>query len=182
MRLLARACLAALFAAAFGLCSAEPAVSAKPPSEEEVKAAVVFNILQFVKWPESPAGQGQPLVLCAPDADGVARHLPQYAGSPLHDGTLVFRTLGRRLDGLATCQAVFIPAGSPYLVLQVSAATQGKPVLVIAEGSGALQQGAGMAVSLAGSRVAIDVDLAALNAAGLNVSSKLLRLARTVIK
>jgi hypothetical protein len=182
MRLVARASFVALCAGAFGLCSADPAVSAKPSSEEEVKAAVVFNILQFVKWPENPAGAGQPLVLCAPDAEGVARHLPQYAGASLHDSTVAIRTLNRRLDGLAACQAVFVPAGSPYLVLQISAATQGKPVLVIAEGSGALQQGAGMAVSLAGGRVAIDVDLAAVNASGLNVSSKLLRLARTVIK
>lgn len=172
--------LLAVWCAGAALCHAEPPAS--PPTEEEVKAAVVFNILQFVKWPAGALAPGQPVVLCASEASGVGKSLARYGGTRLlHDGLVAYKVLNRRFDGLESCHAVFVPAGSPYAVLQVSAASQEKPILVVAEGN-ALQQGAGMAVTLVGSHVAIDVDLVATNAAGLIVSSKLLRLARTVIK
>jgi hypothetical protein len=173
-----------LMLAALGSCAALCAApsTAAAPSEEEVKAAVAFNILQFVKWPASALPPGQPLALCAPEASGAAKLLARYNGAHVGDTTLSFRLLNRRLDGLDGCQAVFVEAGDPYAVLRVSAATHGKPILFVAEGDRALEQGAGMGVSLAGSHVVIDVDLTILNASGLVVSSKLLRLARTVIK
>jgi len=161
-------------------CSAISSASAAP-SEEEIKAEVAFNLLRFVKWPAATMPAGQPLALCALDG-GIAKRLARFDGSPVNGTNLVFKLINRHLDGLGECQALFIAAGDPYAVLRVSAATHGKPILLIAEGDRALEQGAGMAVSLSGSRVVIDVDLMALNAAGLVVSSKLLRLARTVIK
>ncbi len=151
-------------------------------SEEEVKAGVAFNLLQFVKWPAAALAAGQPLTLCAPESSGISKLLARYNGARIGDTTLVFKALNRHLDGLDGCQALFVAAGDPYAVLRASAATQGKPVLLIAEGDRALEQGAGMGVSLAGSHVVIDIDLTALNASGLVVSSKLLRLARTVIR
>lgn len=173
-----------LLVAAVGSCVALGAASsaAAAPSEEEVKAAVAFNILQFVKWPASVLPPGQPLALCAPESSGAAKLLARYNGERIADTTLSFRTLNRHLDGLGECQAVFVEAGDPYAILRVSAAIHGKAILFVAEGDRAIEQGAGIAVSLAGGHVVIDVDLTALNASGLVVSSKLLRLARTVIK
>lgn len=162
-------------------CSAISSAAAAP-TEEEVKAEVAFNILRFVKWPPDSLPAGQPLALCALESSSIGKRLARFDGSAINGNNLAFRLLNRHLDGLADCQAIFVAAGDPYAVLRLSAATQGKPILLIAEGDRALEQGAGMGVSLSGSRVVIDVDLAALNASGLVVSSKLLRLARTVIK
>lgn len=152
------------------------------PSAEDVKAAVVFNILQFVAWPSSAFPPGHPLTLCVPEASGTAKGLLRYEGARIQGASLSVRVLDRRLDAVGECQALFVPAGDPYLVLRASAAIQGKPVLLIAEGDRALEQGAGMGVSLSGNHVVIDVDLSPMNATGLVVSSKLLRLARTVLK
>jgi hypothetical protein len=173
-------CRTWLLAAFIGCAAAQPAAAA--PSEEDIKAAVVFNILQFVVWPAAAFPPGQPLTLCAADSGGTAKGLARYDGMRVQGASLSFRSLDRHLDGLEKCQALFVEAGDPYAVLRISAATRGKPILLVAEGDGVLAQGAGMAVSLAGSHVVIDVDLTVLNASGLVVSSKLLRLARTVIK
>ncbi|HEX8962878.1 MAG TPA: YfiR family protein [Rhodocyclaceae bacterium] len=173
--------LLAVLAACAALCGVGQATAGQP-SEEEVKAAVAFNLLQFVKWPAAALAPGQPLVLCAPESSGISRLLARYGGTRINDTTLVVKLLNRHLDGLDACQAMFVAAGDPYAVLRASAATQGKPILLIAEGDRAIEQGAGMGVSLAGSHVVLDVDLAALTASGLVVSSKLLRLARTVIR
>ncbi|HEX8989717.1 MAG TPA: YfiR family protein [Rhodocyclaceae bacterium] len=172
--------LALLLATLAAAMAAHPAAAA--PSEEEVKAAVAYNILQFVVWPAAVFPPGQPLTLCVPETSGTAKGLARYEGMRVQGASLSFRVLGRHLDGLAACRAVFVPAGDPYAVLRISAATHGKPVLLIAEGDRVLEQGAGMGISLSGNHVVIDVDLTTLNAAGLVVSSKLLRLARTVVR
>jgi hypothetical protein len=151
-------------------------------TEDEVKAEVAFNILKFVRWPAASLSPGQPLALCVAESSGTAKLLAHYAGARVGDANLSFKLVNRHLDGLEECQAVFVAAGDPYALLRISAATQGKAILLLAEGDRALQQGAGIGISLAGNHVVIDVDLSSLNAAGLVVSSKLLRLARTVIK
>ncbi len=171
-----------LLAALVGGTAAWTPLRAAAPSEEEVKAAVAVNVLQFVKWPAGAPAAGRPLTLCAAESGGIAKLLARFGGTRIGDATLAFKFLDRRLDGIDECQAIFVAAGDPYAVLRVSAATHGKPILLVAEGDRALEQGAGVAVSLAGSHVVIDVDLAGLNSAGFTVSSKLLRLARTVIK
>jgi hypothetical protein len=171
--------LATLFACAL-LGGASMRVFAS--SEEDIKAGVAFNLLQFVRWPMAALPAGQPLTLCAAESGGIAKLLARYNGTRVNETTLAVRLLNRHYDGLDECQALFVSAGDPYAVLRAAAATHGKPILLIAEGDRVLEQGAGMALSLAGSHVVIDVDLASLNASGLVVSSKLLRLARTVIK
>lgn len=176
-----RTLLAALCAGA-SLCRAEPPPAGGPPTERELKAAVAFNILQFVTWPAAALPADRSLVLCVPEAGESARFLARYHGMRVREGQLSVRQLDRRLDGLGECQAVFVDAGNPYALLQIAAASRERPILVIAEGDHALQEGAGMAVSLAGNHVVIDVNLLSLEASGLNVSSKLLRLARRVIK
>lgn len=169
-----------MLAGAAALCRAAPAAAAS--GEDEIKATIAFDVLQFVKWPATALPAGRPLVLCATESGDIARRLARFNGAPVNETSLVFKTLDRRLDGLDECHALFVAAGDPYAMLRAAAATHGKPILLIAEGDRALAQGAGIAVSLAGSHVVIDVDLASLNAAGLAVSSKLLRLARTVTK
>ncbi|MGE5466451.1 MAG: YfiR family protein [Ignavibacteria bacterium] len=181
MSLLRHRLTALLCGAAVAWAAAAPAV-AGPPNEEDVKAAVAFNLLQFVRWPAAALPPGQPLALCAAESSSMAKLLARFGGARVNDTNLAFKVLNRHLDGLDECQALFVAAGDPYAVLRVSAATHGKPILLIAEGDRALEQGAGIAVSVAGSHVVIDVDLTSLNAAGLVVSSKLLRLARTVVK
>jgi hypothetical protein len=84
------------------------------------------------------------------------------------------------MDHLTGCQAVFVESGDPYALLRVAAASRSMAILVLAEGDHAVQQGAGIGFSLAGNHVVFDIDLAALRAAGFSVSSKLLRLARSV--
>jgi hypothetical protein len=171
-----------LLASMLCLAAGSAPSTASAATEDEIKAEVAFNILKFVKWPAASLSAGQPLALCVAESSGLGKLLARYAGARVGDNNLAFKLINRHLDGLDDCQAVFVAAGDPYAVLRISAATQGKAILLLAEGDRALQQGAGIGISLAGNHVVIDVDLSLLNASGLAVSSKLLRLARTVIK
>jgi hypothetical protein len=55
-------------------------------------------------------------------------------------------------------------------------------VLVVADSPGALRQGAALNMAVASSRVTFEVNLRAARAAGLTLSSRLLRLATEVIQ
>lgn len=145
-------------------------------------AAVVFNVLQFVEWPGEALRAGQPLVLCVSEEAGIAKALARYNSARVHGTTLSFKLMHRYAERPDECHAVFVESGDPYALLRMSAATRSLPILLIAEGDQALQKGAGIGLSVAGNRVVIDVDLRVLRRLGMSVSSKLLRLARTVIE
>jgi len=162
------------------LCLAAP--PAAPSAESEVKAAVVLNLLQFVQWPQEKLARDWTLVLCAQETSSLAPAFVRYGGTRLRETVVQFRTIDRRLEHLAECQAVFVDGGDPYVLLRVAAASAKQPLLVVAEGDHVLQQGAGIGLALAGNRIVFDIDLAALRAAGFTVSSKLLRLARSVLE
>lgn len=156
--------------------------AAPPAGEAEVKAAIVFNVLQFVQWPAGSLVPGAPLVVCAPEGGGLASALARFDGMRVRDAGFLFRQIPRTLEHLAECNAIFVESGDPYLLLRVVAASRTQAILVIAEGSHALPQGVDVGLALAGNRVVFDINLAALRAAGFAVSSKLLRLARSVIE
>lgn len=170
-----------LLLAGTSLCRAGPPAANGPQQAAEVKAAVVFNILQFVQWPPSPS-PGQPLVFCLQEGAGLADALGVYEGSRIHNTTLTFQHLNRRMDHLAECQVAFVEAGAPYTLLRIASGSRNLPLLVIAEGDNVLQQGAGIGLTLIGGHLGIEVNLGLLRASGLSVSSKLLRLAHTVIE
>ncbi|MDO8934188.1 MAG: YfiR family protein [Rhodocyclaceae bacterium] len=177
-----RSALARLVVAIASLCLASHVHSRPPGSEVEVKAAVVFNVLQFVEWPAAKRPAGRPFVLCSLEGGRHATALAQYEGMRTHGTTLSFRLVRRQLEQLAECHAVFVEAGDPYALLKISAATHGLAILLIAEEDQAMQKGAGIGLSVAAGRVVIDINLASLRKVDLAVSSKLLRLAREVIE
>lgn len=177
-----RSALAGLVVAIASLCLSSHAFSRPPGGEAEVKAAVVFNVLQFVEWPAAKLPAGSPLILCAFDGGRHAAALARYDGMRIRGAALSFRSIRRQPEQLAECHAIFVEAGDPYALLKVSAAAHGLAILVIAEEDQAMQKGAGVGLSVAAGRVVIDINLATLRKVELSVSSKLLRLAREVIE
>lgn len=163
------------------LCVPGPARAAPPAREAEVKAAVVVNVLQFVDWPAGVLSNGPALVLCAAEEGGLTAALAAHGGMRIRGTTLAFRTIRRHLDNLAGCHAVFVEPDDPHVLPRLAAAARERSILVLAEGEHVIRAGAGIGLSIAGSRVVIDVNLAALRREGFGVSSKLLRLAREVI-
>lgn len=163
------------------LCAAAPAWSAPTAREAEVKAAVVVNVLQFIDWPAGSVPNGQALVLCAAEDGSLTAALAVHGGMRIRGTMLVVRAIRRHMDNLAGCHAIFVEPDDPHVLPRLAAATRAQSTLVIAEGERVTRAGAGIGLSIAGSRIVIDVNLAALRREGFAVSSKLLRLAREVI-
>lgn len=167
--------IAALLAAA----ACQAAAAQTTLHETEAKAAAVFSFLQYVDW---PGARTDPLDLCVLGNPSSLLLAAQFQGQPVKGRALAALALDDKLSQLARCDAVFVDSANPHDLQRVAASVRQKPVLVIAEGAQSLALGATIALSVAGGKVSFSVNLDAARTSGLSVSSKLLRLARTVIE
>lgn len=149
--------------------------------ENEVKAAIIYNLLLFVEWPESSA-TARGLRLCVLDDGALTTALRAHERKRVRELALEIHHLHGSYEGLDTCAAVMVEAGSPGILTRFAVAARSRPLLVIAEGTGAVERGAMIGLHTDGGRVAFDINYGAMKRSRLTPSSKILRLARTLIE
>lgn len=154
------------------------ATPAQDVPEYRLKAAFVFNFIAFTEW---PADAPSTLQLCVLGADPFGRDI-----DCLHDRVAAGRKLAlqRRSagEGARGCHVVFLSAALGDALPRVLQGLLGQPVLTIADTPGALRHGVMLNMNLAQDKVSFEAHLQAARAAGLNLSSKLLRLATEVVQ
>lgn len=158
-----------------------PASAISSAPENELREAVLFNLLMFVDWPQRNPQDGAPIRFCTVDDATPASSIRGLDGREVRGRRLAVRRIDRSLGDLHKCDVVFIDAANRRQGAAIAAGTRQQPILVIAEDDNGLQYGAIIAISVAGGHFVFDVNHAAAQAAGLSISSKLLRLARQVI-
>lgn len=158
------------------LACAPPLVAAQPLPPEELKAQIVFRSLLFVEWPGTSLSQGQAMQLCLADEGPLATALEGLAGRRINGHALELRRVrGEQLGG---CHVALVGAGFDA----PRAAVADKPVLLVTEAPSMLNLGAMLSLQVEDGRVVFDIGLESARRAGLEISTKLLRLARYVRK
>ncbi|HXD75323.1 MAG TPA: YfiR family protein [Vicinamibacterales bacterium] len=150
--------------------------------EYEVKAAYLYNIVNFVTWPPGAFDNAaDPLHVCVYGPDPFGRSLDNaMAGGTANNRTVqVLRV--NDAAGLAPCEVVFLPSGNTDRVDQAIKATAARPVLTIGEAPDFLRRGGMIAFVIDGGRVRFDINEPAAMARGLTLSSRLLQVARTIV-
>ena len=160
-----------------GVLSAQPQPAAL---EANVKAVFLFNFSKYVTWPASQMRERSPaeLRVCVTANDNFFAILKDAVQGEEVDGKPLLPVVLEGLDEARTCQILFVgdaqsPDGRAWL-----AAVRNAQVLTVAEG--ALTNDTVIAFVRDDNRVRFDINRAAASRRGLNVSSKLLRLARQV--
>lgn len=143
-----------------------------------LKAAIVFNLLLFVEWPgEAELPAAAPLVLCGDRSAPLWPHLQLLHDRPLRQRRLEIRDVSNA-EEQRTCHAWLLEEGGQR---PLSARVPGAgAVLVIGDGQRADEAGVIVALRNTGSRLQFDVNLVEARQQRLQLSSKLLRLARVV--
>ncbi len=173
----------ALVALLAGCLWAPIRVSAQRALEYEVKAAYLYNIVNFVTWPpdafESPA---DPVRVCVygPDPFGPLLDRSIQGGAAGQHPMLAVRVADA--DGLTKCHLIFLPVGNTDRVVDqaIRVSTQ-RPILTVGESPDFLRRGGMIAFVVDGGRVRFDVNEAATASHGLTLSSRLLQVAHSVI-
>jgi hypothetical protein len=152
-----------------------PADEAAAVERRALEAAIVFNFLQFVEWPaEAAQADGAPLALCVRSDSPLLPALRQLEGRPVRRMTL--RVL--ELDAAPReCRAAYLDSAQAERELR--AAARGV-VLVIGASDYRPADRPDIQLVFSGDRLAFDISQHRAQQSGLAISSRLLRLARTV--
>jgi YfiR/HmsC-like len=148
--------------------------------ERELKAAFLYNFAKFVEWPPAAFPErATPVTLCTLGDDAIAASLEAVVkGETLDARRLVVRRL-RDPQEARDCHVLFISPAEKH-VSQLLASLRGAGVLTVGDGNDFLDQGGVIRFFLEQNRVRFDINLDAAERSRLNLSSKLLRLARAV--
>jgi hypothetical protein len=181
-RLFRRKFLAILFVslAVVGLPPA-PRAQVRPPSEYELKAAFLYNFAKFIAWPDSsfPSARS-PFTICVLGTDPFGQMLDDV----LRDKTVGDRAVAiERLKNISQarqCQMIFVSQSEVPRLAVILQGLQGARVLVVGESEGFAEAGGTLQFTLEDDHLRFLINTDAAQRAGLNVSSKLLSLARVV--
>jgi YfiR/HmsC-like len=154
-------------------CSAQPAAQVSG-SEDDIRAAVLFHLTQFVEWPGKY--EAQPYRIC------IAGSAPtSIALEHLVEGKSV-RSHPIRVEQIAGptevrgCQIVFIAACARLRLQQYLISLRDSDILTVGEQPGFLDLGGMIQLFFQAQRVGLVVNLETMQRSHLTVSSKLLRL------
>jgi hypothetical protein len=163
-----------------GLACASPAAESVA-KEYQIKAVFLFNVVQFVQWPESVfAGPDAPIAIGVLGENPFGTALDDTVrGETVRNRSIVVR-YARRLDQLQTCQVIFIARSERGHVAEILSALGNAPVLTASDVPGFAEQGGLVEFYLDANRVRFAVNLAVARAHGLKPSSQMLNLARIV--
>ena len=170
--------LAALLSSAYAPAGPAQATS---PSEYQLKAAFLYNFAKFIDWPDSSfANSRSPFAICILGADPFGRALDDV----LRDKSIGDRTVAiERFKDIAQtrqCQMIFVsPSEGPRLA-DILQRLRGARVLVVGESEGFAEAGGTLQFTLEDDHLRFLINTDAAQRAGLNVSSKLLSLAKVV--
>ena len=161
--------LCAVFAAAPGAAQGVP--------EHDLKAAFVFNFAVFTEWPQDVLTHGAPINLCASGSS------PLYGALlRLQDKVVNGHRIALRPPSAAprACHVLVLERADRERWQQLKRELAGAAVLTVSDDHAIGGDGAVIALSAEDRRIGFDVDMQAARTARLNLSSKLLRLARSV--
>jgi hypothetical protein len=153
--------------------------------EYQVKAAFLFNFAKFVKWPENTfAAPTDPMTICVMGRSVLTRALQDIVNGKLVDGRrLAVRPVSlpvspANLNG--ACQILFISGSEQQRTPTILAAWKSGGVLTVGETEGFAGQGGVINFTVEDNKVRFEINPGAATAQRLEISSKLLSLARIV--
>ena len=156
-----------------GWLSCSPAMCADEHATEfQVKAAFLYNIANFVSWP-NPIGDH--FRLCVIGSNPFGEHLDPLIGRSVHDSILVIDQYDSA-DDLHDCQLAYISPSLQSNLAQVLTKLAGQPILTVSDITAFTDAGGMIVLKMFDNHVRFDVNTRAVNTAGLSISSKLLSL------
>jgi hypothetical protein len=175
----ARSFTLALIICVVSRVAVSPAIGQAGGYEYDVKAAFLFNLTKFVEWPETTfASVHTPIILGIVGDDPFGGTLSRIVEGQVVSGRPVTIRKYRFGDDLSRCQVLFISPSDRLRVPQILASLQGASVLTVSDTEQFVDAGGMMQLIMEQSRVRFIVSLNAVAKTKLQISARLLALAR----
>lgn len=149
--------------------------------EYQVKAVFLFNFTQFVDWPAATfADASEPISICVLGEDPFGAYLDDAVrGEHVESRALIVRRL-RRAEDTEACQILFISQSEAARLDAIMQRVKPLRALTVSDARGFGERGGMVGFVTEDNRVRLRINLDAVRAAGLTISSKLLRVAEVV--
>jgi hypothetical protein len=149
--------------------------------EYDVKAAFIYNFAALVKWsPSAFPEPGGPIVLAILGADGFAPRIEEFFADRKVGRRRVEVTRISTLEEIERHHMLFVSASEDGRISQILEAARGRPMLTIGESEVFTRSGGIINFYREGNKIRFEINRPAAEAAGLQISSRLLRIARLV--
>lgn len=149
--------------------------------EYELKAAMLYHLIQFVDWPSAAyPGAQAPHLLCVLGSDPFGNSLTSLASKQtLNDRPVQVRHV-QNDPSVRACQVLYISSSERNHLGQILSNLQSANVLTVGEMSQFAARGGMVQFALQDKKVHFDINLDAASHSGLKISSRLLALAHIV--
>jgi uncharacterized protein DUF4154 len=153
---------------------------AADPTPDEIEARFVFQLLNYVTWPESALAEGAPLRVGVLGDEGFATTLRRVVGDRrAQDRAVEVRSVAEGADPGAP-HLLFVREADPTKLRELARQHHGTPVLLVAERFDFPRLGGDVGLELVGGRVSFSINRRKSERGDLVISSKLMRLASEV--
>lgn len=153
-----------------------PAIAVEPVPEFMMKATYLYNFALYTEWPEET---GDTLNLCVFGEERFGDAFNQIRGKLVNQRRLNIYQIASQKE-VQGCQIVFIGEQESQYAQKTINALADSPVLTVTDGFVPLGSGIMVSMVVEERKIAFNINASAARRAKLNISSKLLRLARNV--
>jgi len=150
-------------------------------SEYLIKAGFIYNFANLVQWPSNSFAQPtSPIVIGILGEDPFGTILDRVLeGKKVNGRAFLVKRLKSVLD-LKECHIVFVSSSEMTHLVEAIHSVKGMPILTIGEIPGFAKRGGIINLILEDNKVHFEVNVEAAKEADLNISSRLLALARII--
>jgi len=164
--------------------AAAQAVDPPDASEYLIKAGFIYNFAKFVEWPSTAFSQpDSPIMIGVLGTDPFGSVLDRLVEDKKIGarGFVVKRyKWGKDLKDLKECKILFVSASEKAHIDEIVQAVKGLPILMVGETPGFAERGGMIRFTLEDNRVRFEINVDAAHQADLNISSRLLTLAKII--
>ena len=153
-------------------------------SEYLIKAGFIYNFAQLVQWPSAAFSQADsPIVIGILGTDPFGTSIDRVVENKKLDGrSLVVKRLrwSKDLKDLTECNILFVSTSEKEHISDVINIVKLLPIRTIGETPGFAARGGMINLTLEDNKIRFEVNMGAAKQANLNISSRLLALAKIV--
>ena len=160
-------------------CAAGCAALVADTPEYEIKAAYLYNFSKFIEWPNT--GALNSVTICIYGKDPFGGFLDDAVrGKLVHGLPLAIRRLPAGEESWDQCQVLFLGISNSTRLEAILRRLEGRSIVTIGESGSFAEAGGMIGLVVDHGRVRFDVNVAAITAARLQISSRMVELGRVV--
>jgi hypothetical protein len=160
---------------------AENASSADVATEDKIKAAYVYHIINFVTWPQAAVTNANlPITICLMGEVAIEHSLYALQNREVKNRIIKIKRISST-RGQFGCQILFIGDYSIQRLKEILNDANNQAVLTIADFPGFVELGGMIDFTKRGNHIRLEINLDATNKAGITISAKLAEVAVNII-